>query len=125
MSEQHCLGWILDVYIENDEAVIWIKTDNDKVLRLTDDYEPTIYILPRTLRDGEEIIQILRDLPMVGRIEWKIKLTSVSHPCAQELIHVSTPTISHNRLLLKILKHDTILNMFIPTHNTKTHSIEL
>jgi DNA polymerase elongation subunit (family B) len=124
MSEQHCLGWILDVYIENDEAVIWIKTDNDKVLRLTDDYEPTIYILPRTRRDGEEIIQILRDLPMVGRIEWKIKLTSVSHPCAQELIHVSTPTISHNRLLLKILKHDKLRERIKTTFNNNLSHLQ-
>jgi hypothetical protein len=37
---QTCNGWILDVYIENDEPVLWLKTDNGKAIKLVDDYEP-------------------------------------------------------------------------------------
>ena len=37
---QTSTGWILDVYIEENDAVIWIKTKQGQVLRLIDDYEP-------------------------------------------------------------------------------------
>jgi hypothetical protein len=31
---QTSIGWILDVYIEHNDAVIWIKTDQGQVLKL-------------------------------------------------------------------------------------------
>lgn len=54
--KQTCTGWILDVYIENNEVVIWIKTDSYQILRLIDKYEPSFYILPKSEKDGLEII---------------------------------------------------------------------
>ena len=40
-------GWILDVYIEDNEAVLWIKTEDGNVLKLFDTYEPVFYIQPK------------------------------------------------------------------------------
>ena len=45
---QKSTGWILDVYIEDNEAVLWIKTEEGQVLRLIDNYEPVFYIQPKT-----------------------------------------------------------------------------
>jgi hypothetical protein len=49
-----CIGWLLDVSIENDHATIWIKTEEDsrQILRLRDSYHPGFYILPRSEPDG-------------------------------------------------------------------------
>jgi len=58
-------GWILDVYIENNEAVLWIKTENGQVLKLIDEYEPVFYIQPKNEKCGKEIFQILQDLELV------------------------------------------------------------
>ena len=44
---QTSTGWILDVYIEDNEAVLWIKTEQGQVLKLIDDYEPVFYIQPK------------------------------------------------------------------------------
>jgi hypothetical protein len=62
---QKSIGWILDVYIENNEAVLWIKTKEKQALRLIDDYEPVFYIQPKDEDCGKEIIQILQDLELV------------------------------------------------------------
>ncbi|MEJ5292416.1 MAG: hypothetical protein WHS82_02375, partial [Candidatus Methanosuratincola sp.] len=38
-------GWILDVYIDGLEAVVWIKTEDGRVLRLRDRYTPFFHVL--------------------------------------------------------------------------------
>ena len=48
-----CVGWLLDLYVEDDSIVIWIKTQKGKVLRFIDDYNPHLYVLPKTEHDGE------------------------------------------------------------------------
>ena len=52
MMTQTNTGWILDVYMENDEAVLWIKTDEGQALRVIDNYEPVFYIQPKTEQHG-------------------------------------------------------------------------
>ncbi|MDQ3903133.1 MAG: hypothetical protein M3247_05800 [Thermoproteota archaeon] len=48
-----CVGWLLDVSIENDHAILSIKTEEDgQILKLRDPYRPGFYILPRTESDG-------------------------------------------------------------------------
>ena len=50
----NCIGWFFDVSIQSDQAVIWIKTAGNKILKLTDSYQPSFYILPRSETDGFE-----------------------------------------------------------------------
>ena len=67
---QTCIGWILDVYIENDQAVLWFKTEDGQALRLIDNYEPVFYIQPKSEQSGTEILQILQDLELVKDVKW-------------------------------------------------------
>jgi hypothetical protein len=62
---QRSTAWILDVYIEDNEAVLWIKTEQGQVLKLIDDYEPVFYIQPKNDQSGMEIFKILQDLELV------------------------------------------------------------
>jgi hypothetical protein len=50
-----CIGWLLTVSIDNDHAILSIKTEEGKILKLRDSYYPAFYILPR----NESLIQIL------------------------------------------------------------------
>lgn len=59
------IGWILDVYIEDNEAVLWTKTEQGQVLKLIDEYEPVFYIQPKNEKSGIEIFKILQDLEFV------------------------------------------------------------
>ncbi|MDQ5869047.1 MAG: hypothetical protein M3530_04875, partial [Thermoproteota archaeon] len=105
---QSCNGWILDVYIENDYAVLWIKTEDGKSLKLIDDYEPCFYIEPKSEQDGQEIFQILREIELVKELRWEHKFTSIHNHVSQKLIRVRTYLIHHYNLLLKVLEHDTL-----------------
>jgi hypothetical protein len=50
-----CIGWLLDVSIDNDHAMLWIKTEGQEILKLRDSYHPGFYVLPR----NESLFQIL------------------------------------------------------------------
>jgi DNA polymerase elongation subunit (family B) len=114
---QTCAGWILDVHLENGEAVIWIKTDQGQTLRLFDEYYPSLYLQPKSEKHGCEIIEILSDLPLIREIKWQSKLTSIFEPMKEKLIHVTTPTIHHYNLLLKALRHERLRERINKTFN--------
>lgn len=68
-----CTGWILDIYVEQNRAIIWIKTSEGQTLKLFDTYEPTFYVLPK----GAEIFQILSHENNVRKVEWVNKFTDL------------------------------------------------
>ena len=51
----HATGWILNVSVEGNRAIIWIKTCEEQILKLFDTYEPTFYVLPKDEDAGAEI----------------------------------------------------------------------
>lgn len=115
---QSCTGWILDVYIEDDQAVLWIKTGDGKSLKLIDDYEPSFYIQPKSEKEGRELVQILRDVELIKGLKWEYKFTSIDNNVSAKLIHISTFSICHYNLLLKVLQHDTLRKRINQTFNT-------
>ena len=55
-----CIGWLLDVSIDNDHGILWIKTEEDRqILKLRDSYHPGFYVLLRNESDGLHLFQIL------------------------------------------------------------------
>jgi len=121
---QTCAGWILDVYLENGEAVIWIKTDQGQTLRLFDEYYPSLYLKPKSEKHGCQIIEMLSDLPLINEIKWQSKLTSIFEPIRVKLIHVTTPTIHHYNLLLKALRHERLRERINKTFNTSLSHLQ-
>jgi hypothetical protein len=114
----HSTGWILDVYIEDDYAILWIKTEEGNTLRLVDCYEPYFYIEPRSEKEGVELFQILRDMELIKEIRWEQKFTNISNNVSQKLIRVGTYFIHHYNLLLKVLQHDTLRQRIRYLYNT-------
>jgi hypothetical protein len=73
-----CIGWLFDIYIEHDQAVLWIKTTDRHILKLIDTYQPIFYILPRNESDGLQLFQILSQQDMVVKVKWEDdKLTNL------------------------------------------------
>ena len=117
-------GWILDVYIEDNEAILWIKTEEGQVLKLFDTYEPIFYIEPKNENCGNEILQILHDLELIQEIKWDYKLTDLNDNVKQKLLHIRCHLIHHYNLLLKVLQHDTLQQRINQTFNTKLSHIQ-
>jgi hypothetical protein len=67
-----CTGWLFDVSVENDKAVLWVKTADKKIIKLRDSYYPNFYILPRNEVDGSYLFQILsQQQDIVEKVSWE------------------------------------------------------
>lgn len=121
---QNCIGWILDVYIEHDQAIIWVKTQDGQVLRLIDDYDPAFYIRPKDEKSGDEIFQILSDLELVKEAKWDYKFIDINSKVKEKLLKICCYSIHHYNLLLNALQHATLQLRTRQLYNTRLSHIQ-
>ena len=108
-DSNHSTGWLLDVSIERNHAIIWIKTLDGKILKLFDIYQPTFYVLPKNGYEGDSLFQVLPQQSMVKNLEWQDKFTDLFEldTCGMKrLICVYPESILHYKLLIKRLEQD-------------------
>jgi DNA polymerase elongation subunit (family B) len=101
-----CIGWLLNVSIDNDHATLWIKTEQGQILKLRDSYRPGFYVLPRSESDGLHLFQILsREEDITVREE--NKFTNLSDNRKQtRLIYMQLHSLRYCQPLLKKLTED-------------------
>src|SRR5581483_68453 len=106
----HCTGWILDISIEQNRALIWVKTTEGNILRLMDKYQPNFYVLPKDELVGEALFQMLSQEPIVTKVEWAQKFTDlfdIANHVTRRLISVYTKSTHALNTLIKRLDKDT------------------
>lgn len=60
------------MFLYSDQAVLWIKTTDNKILKLIDSYHPSFYVLPRSENGGLYLFQILsRQQDIVEKVSWE------------------------------------------------------
>ena len=98
----NCTGWLLDVSIDGDHAIMSIKTTDGQILKLRDSYHPGFYILPR----NESLFQsLLREEEIA--VSWKDKHTNLfDSNKTRKLIHVHLRSLIYYQPLLKKLEDD-------------------
>jgi DNA polymerase elongation subunit (family B) len=104
-----CAGWLLDIYIEDDKAILWIKTQDAKVIKLTDDYRPSFYILPKNEHDRKELLRILsQQVDIVQELCCEQKPTNLfdSNGNIKSLIFVGISSVRAYKHILKKLEND-------------------
>jgi DNA polymerase-2 len=102
-----CVGWLLDVSIDNDHAVLWIKTEDGQILKLRDAYHPRFYVLPRNESDGLHLFQILsREEEIAVRWEEDKRTDIFDSKKQRKLIHVQLQSLRYYQPLLKKLTED-------------------
>ena len=87
-SLNRAIGWLLDVFIQDDKAIILIRTDKGDVLSLCDNYHPSFYIMPQTNEAGNALIKILQAVPNIIRISFENKYTVLGVASKECLLHV-------------------------------------
>ena len=70
-------GWLLDVYIQGNKAVLWIKAEDGSAVRLIDRYTPSFYIKPEDPSEMEQLAAILSTHTNITHVEEKRKHTSL------------------------------------------------
>lgn len=110
------VGWILDVYTEGNLAIIWIRTEDNKVIRLQDLYYPSLYVLAKKSEEGEELLKILGNQTGVRKAAWVEKYTNLMDRTKKRLIHVVLEDVSTYRNVVNALKeHDHVVELFNTT----------
>jgi len=112
----HANGWILDASIEQNRAIIWIKTTEGKILKLSDIYQPTFYILPNNEGSGSALFQLLSQESIVKKVEWQHKFTDLfdsQDRGIKRLICVqSESTLSYNTLLKRLERDERVARLY-------------
>ena len=96
------------VCIEQDKAVLWIKTEDKKILRLTDSYQPSFYILPKNEHDGTYLFYVLSQQDIVKNVKWEEnKYTNLFEKYSKrKLICVYADSVQSYRVILRKLEKD-------------------
>jgi len=97
-------GWILDAYVLDGEAVVWVKTRSGRLIRLTDEYRPKIYVEPREGEARTELEVLLEQSPHVRRVseeEWSV---SISRPEPRALLAVEAWGTSSLRRVVRLVR---------------------
>jgi hypothetical protein len=99
-------GWLLDITIEENCAVVWIRTLGGHTLELVDSYQPTFYILPKREEAGLELLQILSQLNIEFR--WEKKFTDIFEDDyrRENLMCVYPDSLQTLRRLVMIFEND-------------------
>ena len=104
-----CIGWLLHVSIEQDKAILWIKTEDKKILRLTDSYQPFFYILPRNEYDGNYLSHVLSQQTVVKKVSWEENKSAnlFDEYSKKILICILPESVQSYGVLLKNLEKDS------------------
>jgi DNA polymerase elongation subunit (family B) len=104
----YATGWILDVSIEQNRAIVWIRTSEGQIIRLFDNYEPTFYILPK----GAEIFQKLSNENSVRKVEWVNKSTDLFDHQMKRLICIYPEPVVYYKTVRKLEKDPMVAELF-------------
>ena len=98
------VGWILDTYIEDDEAILWIKTVEGKAVKLRDLYQPDFYVKFKDDVNAEEAATLIMSHPNIvdARVEWRYP--SVVSREKSGVVHVSVDKASGFKRVLRDLE---------------------
>jgi DNA polymerase elongation subunit (family B) len=113
----YCDGWLIHVSIEQDKAILWIKTIDKKILELTDSYQPFFYILPRNDCDGNYLFHVLSQQSIVKKVRWEEnKSTNLFEEYSKKkLICVVSESVQSYTILVKRLERDSRVKQIFNT----------
>jgi DNA polymerase-2 len=105
----NCKGWLLHVSVDQDKAILWIKTEDKKIFRSIDSYQPFFYMLPRNESDGNYLFHVLSQQTIVKKVEWEENRSTnlFEEYSKKKLICVTTESVQSYKVLLKRLEEDS------------------
>jgi len=87
----HDIGWLLDIYVRNDRAILWIRCEDGRVLRLRDSYIPFFHVKPVGEEAAErQLLCQLQECEGVRAASVERKKTSLESPRENQVIKVET-----------------------------------
>lgn len=89
-------GWLLDSYIEDSQAVLWIKTLEGRVLKLVEPFFPDFYAMPKAI-SARQLCYLLSDHENIRHIEVERRFRTVAQREEVEVVHIHVDHIRNFR----------------------------
>lgn len=103
-------GWLLDVYItKHNTAVLWIKLQNGKAIRLLDRYMPTFYVRAKGWGEEWELSRLLSESQAVNSVYSEEKYISLSSQKKERLLRVEAAGLKEYRNLVRGLERSQLV----------------
>lgn len=80
-------GWLLEVGVKGDKALLWLKGEDGRARRLLDDYHPDLYVEPRGEEEGWKLLRELREEGVEG--SWEERRVSLTEAAPKRLLRAS------------------------------------
>ncbi|MFQ6095762.1 MAG: hypothetical protein ACE5NN_06430, partial [Candidatus Bathyarchaeia archaeon] len=103
-SGEKVRGWILDLYPSREaEMVVWIKTENDRCLRLVDKWSPYFYV---SAPSEDDLTRLMRYIPQDDfdvKYEFVEKFVGLSDDKRSKVLKVTVPDAVSLRSLTRMI----------------------
>ncbi|MFP3190400.1 MAG: DNA polymerase domain-containing protein, partial [Thermoproteota archaeon] len=103
----------LDVYIQDSSAIVWIKTADEKLIRLEDSFINSFYIEPTEEACINKLIGLLESLPSVYKLSVVDKIVSLENKITKKLLRIElADSAIYNHLIKSLKNHEYVKNLY-------------
>jgi len=107
------VGWLLDAYIQSEEAALWFVDLDGRRVRLTAVYSPFFHVKPRSQEDGERLTRELEACAAVDSFCIEPKRTSLGSCHLEPLIRINvTRTKEFHQLVRGLEENDHVSDVY-------------
>jgi DNA polymerase elongation subunit (family B) len=82
-------GWIYDAYPQDDQIILWMKTDDGRVLKLTDSYLAEFYALPKEQHSVGQLAEAISGHPLVETVSVCTRYVRINDQERSEVVQVA------------------------------------
>ena len=95
-------GWLLDVRLRDDEAILWVKNDDTRV-ELRCKYHTDFYVVPDKV-SGNEFMDLFDEHPHIPAIETTQRYTSIEDTDQKQVIRVTVDSPQQYRSMVRLME---------------------
>src|SRR5271167_1557821 len=101
ISRRHGLktdGWIYDAYLESDNLTFWLKTIDDRTLKLTDTFPIELYAIPKK-HSAEELASIIAEHPLTNSTSVCSRYLEICNTTQSEVVQIISQPSRFRKLI--------------------------
>jgi hypothetical protein len=92
-------GWIYDAYLEDDQIILWMRTDDGQVLKLTDSFSAQLYAAPSKNLSASRLAEIITEHPVVESACTCMRYVQITDLTRSEVVRVTVGQAGVKRLV--------------------------
>ena len=94
-------GWIYDAYLESDNLTFWLKTVDNRTLKLTDTFPIELYAHPKK-RSVEELASIIAEHPLANSTSVCSRYLEICNTTRTEVVQIIAQPSRFRKLILDL-----------------------